>query len=315
MLFLVIPIDKPLLARYNFFVIVDGEFLMYNQDFKQTVVLCLDVDNMLINPQTSPERTGVYDINGENTLIYAPNHNIRLQPTRWYTFLEKLQQICTSKGAELNVQIISAKMSGDADSTIDAIVTILYPFLKPMNTETKKLYDDTMPNQYLYQVHGYKNIENKRKNNMYTSTNPTGSGFSEDDFALPSIHIVLHNSHSGITSKVKVMKHIEYELREAGKNPILMALVDDNPVWGYEMTGDTSWYKFINETSLGLVEGKSGSYYKFFDAELLVDKTVASPGYHPMRKHFTERIWDEIEYTIRQVINSPSPASSSSLSY
>ncbi len=277
---------------------------MWDQNAKRTVVLCLDVDNMLINPQTSPERTKFFDINGEDELIYVPNHNITQQPTGWYMFLQKLQQICTSKGVELNVQIISAKTSGDADDTINAVVTILYPFLKPMNTGTGTLYDDTMPSQYLYQVHVGENIENKRKNNMYSSTSSANLGFFEDDFALPSIHIVLHNKDSGTTSKVKVMKHIEYELREVGKNPILMALVDDDPGWGYELTGDTSWYKFIKQTGLGLVESESGSsYYKFFNAELLGDKTVASQGYHIMRKSFTERIWNEIEYTITAILN------------
>lgn len=187
-----------------------------------------------------------------------------------------------------------------ADDTVDAAVTMLHPFLKPMSHKTKKKYDDNMPYSYLYQTHVDNRVENIRIKNKFLPKQPKYY-YEDDDYALPSIHVVKNNA-LGRTSKLKMMEYIEYELRQTGNEPILMALVDDNPRWSCELIGNTSELKSTGQFGMGVFEGKQQAYYKFFDAQPLGAEHIVQASCQLMRKQITERIWQEIEETIRYIV-------------
>lgn len=218
------------------------------QQRQDVIVLCLDIDNTILNWETSFNNNNSVDFNGENVLHYISPYSFRKEDIQWYQLLEDLQQFCLDNKVELNVQIISAKKNYDVDCTVDAVVSALYPFLEPLDCDGQK-YTQTlwsaymMPKQYLYAKHNQKITKHRRRNQL--QNNSPVLGLHDDDIkALPTIHIVRGNKEQGrINSKAAVMQYIEKKLIKRNKNPIGMIMVDDRLCFEHEVTA--CGYRFI----------------------------------------------------------------------
>ncbi len=227
-----------------------------------TIALCLDVDQMLVNSECCDETGNAFDINGEDSKINMRLYDLRIhKPTLWYTSLVELKQLCAAKGVNLEIHIISAKMSSEIDDTIDAVVKILHPLLLPPLQNGTLIYQQ-MPNYYLYQT--YLAAESKvkcAKNVLCEGYNPS---FVEGDYhnqhILTNIHIPYGNGPFGITSKAAVMQQIEVKLRDQSKQPRAMILVDNQPGYGQAIRDsnkiDTCRYSFISAYELEHLQHK-----------------------------------------------------------
>ncbi len=219
---------------------------MFNQSRQDVIVLCLDIDNTIHNPNTYAD--GKLDFNGENgPLQHVTQYDTSHKTTKWYQLLNELKQACEAKGVELITQIISAKEGCEVDCTVDAVVSTLHPFLEPLNQqgETYKNHMTDffhMPKSYLYAKHQGKITKHRQKNCFYRGSYLDLHDYDTD--ALPVIHIVHGNREQGrVNSKAAVMQFIEAELIKRGKNPLGMLLVDDRKCFAQAVNG--AGYQFI----------------------------------------------------------------------
>ncbi len=221
---------------------------------RDVIVLCLDIDNTIHNPDTYAD--GKLDFNGEvGPLQHVKQYDTSHKPTKWYQLLIELKEFCLTYGVELNVQIISAKTEGDVDCTVDAVVSTLYPFLEPINHQGQTykqapLYLLHMPKYYLYAKHLNNSISTHRANNfLYTKMQFLVGLCTDDNGALPAIHIVQGNREQGrVNSKAAVMQYIEAELKRRDRNPLAMMLVDDRKCFAQEVKD--AGYQFICASTL-----------------------------------------------------------------
>ncbi len=221
-----------------------------------TICLCLDVDQTIMNSEYCDDLGNAFDINGEDQKINMHLYDLKThKPTLWYSSLFELKKMCAAKGVNLEIHIISAKMSGNIDDTIDAVVKILYPLLLPNVINGTMIYHQ-MPNRYIYQT--YLVTESKVKYANNSLCNGYDPLFVEGDYhnqnILTNIHIPYGNDPVGATSKAAVMQRIEMQLRLQGKQPVAMILVDDYPGYGPAVSNSNKIgncrYSFISACEL-----------------------------------------------------------------
>ncbi len=223
---------------------------MFYQSRQDVIVVCLDIDDTILNWKTSLNQNNEVDFNGESgPLPNMRSYNFKNQDTKWHQLLNDLKQACEIERVKLIVHIISAKEGGDVDCTVDAVVKTLYPFLESLDCNgheyTRNLWNAYwMPAQYLYAKHHHSGITKHRSKNDYVLTSAYMPLHEDDLTALPSIHIVKGNRDQGrANSKAAAMQYIEAELRKRGKNPLGMIMVDDRLCFEQEVKG--AGYQFI----------------------------------------------------------------------
>lgn len=167
----------------------------------KTIVLCIDVDDTLIN-----HNNGTLTFNGSVSL--------------WSGFLSMLRNDCESAGYKLIIQIISAKKSGNIDSTIHFLMKHLQPCL-PARTCSGTRYDSD-PKYYnvMFHVQG-RHIKKKIHLGRIYDYIDNYSSMVSDPILLPAIHICYCNNQ-GFTSKAKVMKQISEHFSVPPENMFLL---------------------------------------------------------------------------------------------
>lgn len=167
----------------------------------KTIVLCLDVDDTLINYDH-----GILSFNGSAAL--------------WSDFLSRFRYDCNRAGCKLIIQIISAKQSGNVDATIQNIVKSLHHFL-PARTRSGSRYESSAHEYYaMFHVDGFHIKKKIRCDQLYDCINHYRS-IPGQSVVIPAIHICCRNVH-GHTSKAKVMRQISEFFNVPAANMFLL---------------------------------------------------------------------------------------------
>ncbi len=175
----------------------------------KTIVLCLDVDDTLINRDDK----GIISFNGS--------------PELWSDFLTKLRLECKRAGCKLIVQIISAKVNGNVDRTIQNVVQQLHPFL-PARTQSGNLKYESSALQYyaMFHVDGRDIKKIIRCDRIYDYIN-NYQPIPEQPIVMPAVHVCQRNVQ-GHTSKAKVMQQISEHFTVPAANMFLLDNDDSN---------------------------------------------------------------------------------------
>jgi hypothetical protein len=195
---------------------------------KKILVLAIDIDDTLIHHCSTIK-------NNTSTYKLSFNGSARL----WQNYLKSYNRICSQYGYHLVIQIISAKASGNVDTTVDMVCESLKEFLN--STDKSGLpVPNRNPNTYdvMFHVDGFllkKNKEIRRdliKETMSIhkldqsihSTFHTNICDYPDTNApdiLPPVHICQRNMDS-MTSKAYVLKHIQDHLEIPPEQVIML---------------------------------------------------------------------------------------------
>ena len=175
---------------------------------KKIIVLCIDIDDTLINHQN-----GKISFNGT--------------PAMWLEFLTNLQMHCESNGFKLVVQIISAKASGNVDCTVNLVVEHLFQFLTVLTEDANVWFP---PSPFVY--HAMFHVEHRqlKKKILHNSHMEYIDNYQPiaDNSLLPAIHICQRNVVSrNHTSKALVMRHISQHFNETVPASNLFLLDND----------------------------------------------------------------------------------------
>ena len=204
------------------------------------IILCLDIDQTIMNSHASLDLT---DINGSN------NYN---DASAWINFLTEIKMYCEARSFQFFVQIITAK--NIADIMVQRVFNHLHPFLLPLNKQ-----GEVKPTKVILKfipTEGFVSEKNApfyymQHENMTKRLSSKNDTFIDDDL-LPPIHLCRYNlvskklcpSKSFVQdwSKALVMKHIaEYFLEITPAEN--MFLLDDHmrnindvqkPYYGYQ---------------------------------------------------------------------------------
>ena len=215
---------------------------------ENVLCLCLDIDNTLIYPNRS--FFDAFAVSGENGNVDLRNVTHGIPQVKWYVLLQHIQQICSQFSVQLDVHLICSKFGRRPDKIVDVAITLLYPFLELLPGKNTANCDNIiMPSQYFFRSYSYMEEKNYWTLNFlfnHKQNEPTSSPLYEE--LLHKLHMVCNNKRSEkatdddinqfdesylfqnnliSTSKALVMQSIEKKLKQLGKNPIGMILVDD----------------------------------------------------------------------------------------
>ena len=206
------------------------------------LVLCLDIDQTLMNSKTLPHT--LVDFNGSNEYGDA---------SIWLNLIGKMQRHCATFGIQLVVQVITAKVSGHTDDTVDRVAKYFssvlvelrpdgsffprkFPFRQidglgevPAQYHAMRHVDGGLSEQIIYD-----NREDLCVKKQFPTADLSEMIFEMDldqhdtfgDEFLPAIHICYRNHPvTQVTSKACVMQRISCFLR--GVPAENMFLLDD----------------------------------------------------------------------------------------
>lgn len=170
----------------------------------KTIILCLDIDETLMNSRTRP--ISLVDFNGSDDYDDA---------SEWCHFLEDLHNYCQAKGFLLIVQIISAKQNALPDSTVDQVMRHLGRFLPLLDKYGDPIAVDLPKGQYLIRRHLKNNSQQDISTTIGGNIADINMAFNVADM-LPSIHLCSGNKPGTlISSKAWVMKSIREHFQNA----------------------------------------------------------------------------------------------------
>lgn len=218
---------------------------------KKTIILCLDIDETLMNSKTKPD--SLVDFNGSDKYDDA---------STWFHFLKDLHLHCQINGFLLVVQIISAKRNALPDSTVDQVMSHLGQFLPMLDEDGEPVDLDLSKGQYL--------IRRYLRNNSQQDIS-TKRGGNEKDIRmvlnvsdiLPPIHLCSGNKPGTLaSSKTWVMKSIREHFHNIVPS-MNMFLLDNSPFQLAEaITGSEGAINCVQAVSAARLEEDVSSSYE-----------------------------------------------------
>lgn len=216
---------------------------MPQQDPNSTIVLCIDIDGTLIDSC----QVHIHQVHFTGSI---KNNDA----DHWVRLLLCLQQVCAQLNVHFIVQIISAKISGQIDNTVDWVAKYLHTFLKPLNGDAQPIEShcsdyDGIPTQYYAMCHRAANQTFKYLcDNLTVNQELMGIQSIVDDALLPPIHICFQNHPLGWSSKAMVMETISKHLGGIPRSNMIM--LDNSCQVATEIANYKTVYQCVSASSL-----------------------------------------------------------------
>jgi hypothetical protein len=218
---------------------------------EKTIVLCLDIDETVMNSKTKPAR--LVDFNGSEKYNDA---------TAWLRFLEETHSLCQANGFSFLVQIISSKSDALPDTTVDDVMSHLSKFLSVLDDEGNPVDIDLPKNQYMIRRY----LKNNRQEDISTKIRGT-----EDDICvitntshlLPPIHLCSNNKPGfPASSKAWVMRAIRKHFSDVFPSMNMFLLDNSSFQLAEASTGSDGAIPCVQVVSAGRLEENVSSDYR-----------------------------------------------------
>lgn len=186
---------------------------------KKTIIICLDLDETLINSSTKPSH--LIDFNGSSR--YG-------DPSAWLAFLTEIKRHCELYGFQLIVQIISVKKGGVPSDLVDVAALHLSPFLHNLDKKGRIVSHPKVTSRfpveypgahthYCFMTHlGWhpKKYAKPIQEVYWEKIRFSGGGLLtvNDEEILPPIHLCYDNYAKNCFSKALVMQIISEHFYE-----------------------------------------------------------------------------------------------------
>jgi hypothetical protein len=166
-----------------------------------TIVLCLDIDETVMNSKTEPY--SLIDFNGVDTYADA---------SAWTNFLKKMIRYCEERFILLIIEFISAKTEAIPDDTVEFIVKYFHEFLHVLNKNGEPIPKSYYPTHFI--LRRYLD-ENSQEDRLYIVRRTKGDVKVDVKNELPPIHLCSNNQPgTKQLSKAWVMKAISEHFAE-----------------------------------------------------------------------------------------------------